>query len=443
MVFKSPPKLAVTFVLVTLGTITGCGDVEPVTTPSANSGASAIAINEIGEEPGQGDLGVTNVAVLDTEPPEAVETSDAAETSATVTKKSTWATGYCADVTVTNTSSAPLVWEVTVPADGEVTRAWRASWAAAEGGILARGLDFNRELAAGEVTVFGFCADTDGTTLPPVTPPTGPPSTPPVAADYGRLVLDEDFNDHSGSWDRYTLAMATEDFGEFGSRTPRGFDSSGDSWLADNRVGDGVLSANYPPRIAGGYNSGFIFDKFFSSAEEATFEYRLRFEGSGSNDDFEWAYGGKLPGLGGTSQSQSPTGCTTDDSQIRNGFSARLMWHRGGDLVTYMYLPNRDASKCGVSTTFLEDAQPDRWYTIRQHIKLNTPGQSNGLLEMFVDGEQAIRLTDVLYRESGKSSVKLNNILFHTYRGGAETDERFHSSKNERIHFDDFKVWVK
>jgi hypothetical protein len=258
------------------------------------------------------------------------------------------------------------------------------------------------------------------------------------------LVLDENFNNHGGNaWERYTLPMATADFNGFGSRDVRGFDGDGRRWLADNRVGNGVLRANYPPRTSGGYNSGFIFDKFFAAAEEATFEYRVRFEGSGSGNDFDWAYGGKLPGLGGTSQSQSPTGCTQNDTTINNGFSARLMWHRGGDLVVYTYFPDRDTSKCGVSTTFLNSAQPNRWYTLRQHVKLNTPGQRNGLLEMYVDGRLALRQTNVFFRESGKSAVKINNILFHTYRGGSETDERFQSSKNERIQFDDFKVWVK
>lgn len=82
--------------------------------------------------------------------------------------------------------------------------------------------------------------------------------------------------------------------------------------------------------------------------------------------------------------------------------------------MVYAYFPDRDTAKCGVSTVFLENAQPNRWYTLHQHIKLNTPGQRNGLLEMFVDGRLALRETDVFYRESGKGTVKINNILFHT-----------------------------
>lgn len=257
-------------------------------------------------------------------------------------------------------------------------------------------------------------------------------------------MLDENFNTrNSSSWQNYTLSMATADFNGLGSRDARGFDGNGENFPANNTAGYGVLRANFPPRASGGYNSGFIFDKFFPSAEEATFEYRVRFEGSGPDNDFDWAYGGKLPGLGGTSQTQSPTGCTTNEDQIRNGFSARLMWHRRGELVVYTYLPDRDTDKCGVSTIFLENAQPNRWYTLRQHIKLNTPGQRNGLMEMFVDGRLALRETNVFYRETGKGAVKLNNILFHTYRGGSDSDERFQSPKNEHIQFDDFKVWVK
>ncbi|MGL5860276.1 MAG: polysaccharide lyase, partial [Phycicoccus sp.] len=179
-------------------------------------------------------------------------------------------------------------------------------------------------------------------------------------------MLEQDFGQHGGndSTKDYTLDMVRSDFGEIAPRSVRGFDGDGTTWPARNTVGNGVLRANYPAGTAGGYNSGFIFDKFFPAADEATLEYRLRFE-SGSSGDFEWAAGGKLPGLGGTTLGQSPTGCTKDENSIENGFSARLMWREGGDLVAYTYLPDRDTSKCGVDITFFENAQPDRWYSVQ------------------------------------------------------------------------------
>jgi hypothetical protein len=431
-----PSKVPFTLAFVALGVLAACGGNEPPATNQPIANTSVLTSSDVMPDtvPEEAVSAMPSDAVLKDEPAQQVEQAAAAPAGplVEVNKFSTWSTGYCARVNVTNTASTPLVWKVSVPVAGKVTRAWKATWTFAAGRIMAQGLEYNRELAAGTSTDFGFCTDTQGA------------APAPAPSSYGNLVLNESFNNrNSDSWERYTLAMANADFNGFGSRNVRGFDGDDIRWRADNRTSDGVLRANFPANIAGGYNSGFIFDKFFPSGEEATLEYRVRFDGSGPGDDFEWAYGGKLPGLGGTSQSQSPTGCTQNDSTIKNGFSARLMWHRRGDLVIYTYLPDRDTDKCGVPTTFLQNAQPNRWYTVRQHIKLNTPGQRNGLMEMFVDGRLGLRQTNVLYRESGKGAVKINNVLFHTYRGGRETDERFHSSKNEYIEFDDFKVWVK
>jgi hypothetical protein len=109
----------------------------------------------------------------------------------------------------------------------------------------------------------------------------------------------------------------------------------------------------------------------------------------------------------------------------------------------YTYFPDRDRSKCGVDYKFLSNVEPNRWYTVRQHLRLNTPGKRDGLLEMYVDGKLTLRLTNAYFRESGKGSVKINNVLFHTYRGGKPTDTRFHSPNSDHVQFDDFKVWVK
>ncbi|MGL5866334.1 MAG: polysaccharide lyase [Dermatophilaceae bacterium] len=270
------------------------------------------------------------------------------------------------------------------------------------------------------------------------------PSPATAAPAAGSLVLDERFDNHtSASWQPYSVGMLNSDFGTIAARAVRGFSGGGTEWPSKNMVGEGVLRANYPANKAGGHNSGFIFDRFFPGAEEATLEYRVRFEGAEQGKAFEWAAGGKLPGLGGTVGGQSPTGCTTNASAIEGGFSARLMWRKGGALAAYMYLPDRDRSRCGVDITFFEGATPDRWYTIRQHIRLNTPGMRDGVLEMFVDGRRTLQKTDMYYRMSGKSKVQINNVLFHTYRGGKPDDSRFYSPNSDHVQFDDFKVWVK
>ena len=72
---------------------------------------------------------------------------------------------------------------------------------------------------------------------------------------------------------------------------------------------------------------------------------------------------------------------------------------------------------------------------------MNTPGQRDGILEMYVDDKLMLRRTDIEFRLPDQN-VKANGVAFHTYRGGGANDPRFHSDKSEHIYFKDFKVWT-
>lgn len=364
----------------------------------------------------------------------------------------TWSGGFNAEVVVTHRRSSALDgWTSTWSfANGErITSSWRSGLASAGPTADLRHMDYNRAVPGGGRVDFGFSANgvpkrPSGFRFNGLSCDAAITETPEAGVDHGTLVLNEHFgNRTSTTWQPYTLNMVLADFGTLGGHAIRGFDGGTVDYQADNRVGNGILRAHYPRNRAGGDNTGFIFDKFFQAANEATFEYRVRFEGVGSPSAFYWAAGGKLPGLGGTTVGTPPAGCTSNLNSIDNGFSTRLMWRSNGRLVVYTYFPDRDITKCGVDYTFFENAQPNRWYTIRQHLRMNTPGQRDGLLEMYVDGTRTLRLTNVLYRKSGKSGVRVNNVMFHTYRGGKPDDTRFHSPVDNRIQFDDFKVWVR
>ncbi|MGF1637374.1 MAG: polysaccharide lyase [Cyclobacteriaceae bacterium] len=263
----------------------------------------------------------------------------------------------------------------------------------------------------------------------------------------GNLVINQNFNQYANNT-LYTINRASNDFDGIRAMTSgqiRGLDGNGITWPHKTRIVNGQLRAEYLANTAGGPNGGFLFDKQFTGTEEAIMEYRVRFD-----KNFIWAYGGKLPGLGGTSLSNNgaiPAGCTQNMNSIENGFSARLMWRQSGEgkpvrLVAYMYLPNRDITKCGENFEIIRDLQKDKWYTIRQHIKLNTPGQNNGILKMYIDGQLELSMNNIMYRKSGKSNVKINAAIMNTYRGGAASDVRWHSPTTDYIYFDDFKVWT-
>ena len=77
----------------------------------------------------------------------------------TVTTQSDWNTGYCANVTVINNTSAPVDWQVTFPVVGTVNNFWNVIWSQSGNQVTAGGVGWNNILQPGESShSIGFCA---------------------------------------------------------------------------------------------------------------------------------------------------------------------------------------------------------------------------------------------------------------------------------------------
>src|ERR1700712_749468 len=148
-----------------------------------------------------------------------------------------------------------------------------------------------------------------------------------------------------------------------------------------------VLQVRYPagsinPGNSDGVQGGGGFELRFSSRlEAACLKYRVRFE-----PGFAFARGGKLPGLFG---GQAPRGCAAAD--LSRGVSARLMWRAAGAGELYLYSPDRTA-RCGDSIG--RDAwrfTPGEWVTVEQQVVLNTPGQRDGTIRIWIDGRPVVQ----------------------------------------------------
>jgi len=72
-----------------------------------------------------------------------------------------WDGGYCATVTVTNNTCDPVVWQVSVSVSGAVDNLWNGEYTQGDGIIQVQGAGWNSELAVGQSTSFGFCANGD------------------------------------------------------------------------------------------------------------------------------------------------------------------------------------------------------------------------------------------------------------------------------------------
>ncbi|MFD2563893.1 polysaccharide lyase [Aquimarina rubra] len=283
-----------------------------------------------------------------------------------------------------------------------------------------------------------------------------------ATAQNCNTIIDVDFDNWNNR--RYSIADIKSDFNNkvkpWTASTYRGVEGPGaasnliENTPQETRIVDGTLRAQYLKNDASGRSGGFLFDPYFDAVDEAYLEYKVKFD-----DNFFWATGGKLPGLGGstrgvnsetTGRGAIPSGCKYNS----DGWSARLMWRRNRAQTTKPYLilysyfadktngqPRQDGD-CGDAKRIYSDLKDNKWYTIRQYIKMNTPGQSNGTVIMWIDGQETYRDNNAKIRNSGKNSLKINALIMNTYRGGKRTDPVWHSPRTEYTFFDDFKVWT-
>jgi hypothetical protein len=134
--------------------------------------------------------------------------------------------------------------------------------------------------------------------------------------------------------------------------------------------------------------------------------YYVRFH---TNVDF--VKGGKLPGLfGGTNHFSG--GAIPDGT---NGFSTRYMWRTNGDGEAYAYLPTSDVYGTEIGRGRWR-FQPGEWHCLEQKVVLNTPGQDDGRIVVWVDGKMLIDERSIRFRTT--DSLRIRGIFFSTFFGG-------------------------
>lgn len=68
----------------------------------------------------------------------------------------------------------------------------------------------------------------------------------------------------------------------------------------------------------------------------------------------------------------------------------------------------------GVGGMFLND----RWYQVEMFVKMNTPGQSDGIIRGWVDGVLSYEKTNMVFRLVGHDNLHVRNIWLNVYKGG-------------------------
>ena len=69
----------------------------------------------------------------------------------------------------------------------------------------------------------------------------------------------------------------------------------------------------------------------------------------------------------------------------------------------------------------------NRWYAVEQYVKLNTPGQNDGIMRAWIDGKLAFEKADVRMRDV--DDLKIEMVWLNVYQGGmkpAPSDEHLY-----------------
>ncbi|GAA4278326.1 hypothetical protein GCM10022259_30510 [Aquimarina mytili] len=245
---------------------------------------------------------------------------------------------------------------------------------------------------------------------------------------------------YQNNFDQLTLGEYNEEKFEetFGVSFCKGADE-GRVFISEFRDHGNVLKVKYPKGKVKTNDSGMhtkVYWNNYASDYELYFSYRVYIP-----EDFEFRAGGKLPGLG-------------YQTRERN-MSLRLMWRHDGLLEFYNHFETRptwEGWTASVNWSLIDPydesggPQPDQvklkkgaWNHIEVYHKLNTPGERNGIMRGWLNGQLAIDITNNGdYRQHGQDDIRLNTIYLSTFFGGSSN--AYKPTKDVYAYFDDFKI---
>ena len=203
--------------------------------------------------------------------------------------------------------------------------------------------------------------------------------------------------------------------------------------LVEQESGSTVLAVEYPAGKYGTRETGaqwkLNFDESYTSVE---LSYDVQFE-----EGFDFVKGGKLPGLfGGEGNTGGgiPTGM--------DGFSARMMWRGNGRVVQYVYYPDQP-EHFGHDMPWTDPATgeeliftPGTWHNVVHQLKINTPGERNGVLRTYFDGQLALEVQGLRFRDT--TDFAIDGMYFSTFFGGGS--DSWSTTADETIYFDNFRI---
>ena len=154
--------------------------------------------------------------------------------------------------------------------------------------------------------------------------------------------------------------------------------------------------------------------------------------------------GGKLPGFQGTYGNCGAGDLGPCDGA--DGWSARMTFLRpkavyldtGVGLAHYVYHGEMKGEPYYPYGTYLRWSRGlslGQWHRIDQFVRLNTPGDHDGVLRGWVDGELALDRDGLLFRGADAGDVRIEEFVNTVYFGG-----NWASPADNELYFDDLEV---
>ncbi|MGB1008257.1 MAG: polysaccharide lyase [Thiolinea sp.] len=146
---------------------------------------------------------------------------------------------------------------------------------------------------------------------------------------------------------------------------------------------------------------------------------------------FDFVLGGKLPGIGsrdGGTGGGKPSGV--------DGWSVRAMWDSHGKFGQYVYHVDQPKHFGDFMPWDNSDIELGKWYQIKTFVRLNTPGQRNGVIRTWLNNRQVMHRNQLRFRNIPQ--LKIERFLFSAFFGG--TGPEWAPSRDMILYMDDFII---
>lgn len=205
-----------------------------------------------------------------------------------------------------------------------------------------------------------------------------------------------------------------------------------------NPAGEGSVTSIFAPE--GSTDGAFMIwkpdDAGYDDPEAMYAQYYVYFP-----EDAEIGRGTKLPGPAGI-YGEGGAGCerASGGSWSARGFAGSGDTPNTFSMDYYVYhkghgRPN-DGYDCGDHFSWDGEYELGRWHEVTQYVQMNTPGQNDGILRAWMNGEKVFEKTDFFFRDEDHPNIGVERYYGpYIYWGGS-----WGSPKDQNVYFRDLKL---